>query len=123
MYKFIKGDDIVEYLEGNLHLHLSIYRNKIEDVNLIMIPSLNIHAYTKAKDKESILKKIHESLESFFQFWLKKEDETNFLKHMLSLGFSITEEKGEEKVKKSMRKPHHKYGRKYANLDQQLILR
>ncbi len=86
-YRFVKDTEYV--LVSDQKIEISFIRNveKKENAYSAEIPSLNIFFYTKTK--KEIEESTHESIESFFNYWLKEKGDRAFLDHMLNLGFDL----------------------------------
>jgi hypothetical protein len=87
MFVFNKGKDVVRMDDNKISTSISMKINKLENSYLVHIPSFNIHFYTKYENE--IDDSAHESLVSFFNYWLKEQGIDKLHSQMLSLGFTI----------------------------------
>jgi len=87
MFVFENGPDSARMDDKKVITNFSLKIDKMEDAYLVHIPAFNIHFYTKTEDE--IEKSAHESLVSFFKYWIKEQGIDKLHSHMLSLGFSI----------------------------------
>lgn len=87
MLKFKKGARDVIIIDGNqIEANFSLDIDEKEDVCLVSFPAFRIHFYTKTRAE--IDKSAHESLVSFFNYWMN-EEKSDFINHMLELGFTV----------------------------------
>lgn len=90
MYRFEKDTEYAVFTGDNVKLSFAYLVEKLEESYYVHFPSLDVHFYTKNSDE--IPESAQESLESYFNYWYKIKN-SEFLEHMLSLGFSIRSEK------------------------------
>lgn len=89
MIELENGSNTVKLDDNNNRVNLSFSArvNKKTSAYAIDIPAFHMHFYVQ--DKHEIEKSAHESMVSFFNYWLNHQKQGNFLRHMSALGFSV----------------------------------
>lgn len=88
MIEFVNGENLIT-LDNNysyVHLNLSAKVQEKTSSYLVYLPAFHIHFYTK--NKQDIEKSAHESLVSFFNFWIHQKNVDHFHQHLSALGFT-----------------------------------
>jgi len=70
-----------------VNLSCSVTVKEKTSAYMVNIPAFNIHFYVK--NRQEIEKSAHESLVSFFNYWIHKRNPGNFFQHLSNLGFSF----------------------------------
>jgi hypothetical protein len=94
MWEFKKNKEIIVISMDEevvySHLEVSVQEEKEEkEEQLFNIGTLKIFFHTKNKSSDEIGELTKKSVESFFNYWIKKKGWKEFTSHMLDLGFSL----------------------------------
>lgn len=87
MYTFKNGTDEVRVGMDKVHVEYTMRVDEQESSVHVSLPSFNIHFYVE--NKGLINEQVPISINSFLRYWLKIQGFEAFVKHMLSLGFTI----------------------------------
>lgn len=88
MYEYENNGNTIElndsYSRATVNLHAKV--NQKSSAYLVHLPAFNIHFYVK--NRQDIEESAHESLVSFFRFWIHQKNFDAFSEHMSALGFT-----------------------------------
>lgn len=87
MYILENGIDRAKIDDDKIMVNFLMRVKKVKDEYFVTIPAYNINFYAKSEDE--IKSNAHESLISFFKYWMKINGIDKFHQHMLDLGFTI----------------------------------
>lgn len=108
MWEFKKNKEriVISMDEKVIYSQLEVNLEEEQEEYLFNISTLSIFFYSTSNSQDDINKLAKKSVESFFNFWIKKKGWKEFISHMLELGFTLkkinkTNQQMKDKVYKS----------------------
>lgn len=91
MWEFKKNKEriVISMDEEVVYSHLEVNVQDEQGEQLFNIETLKIFFHSKNNSPDEISKLTKKSVESFFNYWIKKKGWKEFTSHMLDLGFSL----------------------------------
>ncbi|PHR47666.1 MAG: hypothetical protein COA32_06845 [Fluviicola sp.] len=91
MWEFKKNKEriVISMEEEVVYSRLQVNVQEEKEEQLFSIGTLKIFFHTKNTSSDEIGKLTKKSVESFFNYWIKKKGWKEFTSHMLDLGFSL----------------------------------